>query len=57
MWLDKKKYICKTSIRELKKPFSKEKSMFIYEILREGKSSTLNKDKREHRVDVQYNGD
>ena len=32
-------------------------NMFMYEILREGKSSTLNKDKREHRVDVQYNGD
>ena len=30
---------------------------FIYEFHREGKSSALNKDKREHRVDVQYNGD
>ena len=30
---------------------------FIYEFHREGKSSALNKDKREHRVDVQYNRD
>ena len=29
----------------------------MYEFHREGKSSALNKDKREHRVDVQYNGD